>query len=226
MQKIRAHLEDIQGLSWCPVPYNIFEQEIKGKAAEEGKERASSDEGSPKRKSEEDEMLFALSSRDKTFTVWSAKTAMKVAAISPSWGGGGGGRGGHHGGPQSWNSCLWSPANPEVLYTNGTAYAELMSWDLPRLQRTNSGLLQGDDRCGAARVLHREHSRSLTAIALAGESDLVTIGQDRSLVSYRVGEGEGVQFNLPAFSTWVHCISPNAVDPRVLAIGEKHISLN
>ncbi len=75
LHKIRAHDMDIQGLSWCPEPFNVFED-------------------APKEDEKEADLLFAVSSRDKTFTVWSARTAMKVAAIMPAGrAGAGGGRG-------------------------------------------------------------------------------------------------------------------------------------
>ena len=73
MHKIRAHDTDIQGLSWCPSPYNTFEGD---------NDRTEDDEG------EEEDFLLAVAARDKTFTIWSFRTAMKVAALTPSRGGG------------------------------------------------------------------------------------------------------------------------------------------
>ena len=46
----------------------------------------------------------------------------------------------------------------------------------------------------------------------------MTVGYDRAVVSYDLEE-DAIGFVLPAFASWVYCVAPNAVDPRVLAIG-------
>ena len=66
MQRIKAHSEDIQAVCWAPTPRNPFLSEQEQVEVE--------DVDNP-------EKLFAVASRERRFSVWSAKTGMQVASI-------------------------------------------------------------------------------------------------------------------------------------------------
>lgn len=63
---------DIQGMSWCPSPFNVFEKSDAVTNAEGEEENEDN---------KKEELLLAVASKDKTFTVWNARSGSKTAEI-------------------------------------------------------------------------------------------------------------------------------------------------
>jgi WD40 repeat protein len=129
LQRIRFHDEDVHDISWAPIGPNVF--------SEDG---------------EEDDPLFAVSSRDRQMSVWSARTGRQRASmrIGPPY------KQQQQRNDFFWFPCLW--LRPDTLVTGGTQ-GEMVTWDLARLQKCQDGVFRGDDKRENVNILHREHNR-------------------------------------------------------------------
>ena len=162
----------------------------------------------------EEDSLIAISSREKTISIWSSKTGRQLASLRLP--GSGLGRNKSSSDKTTFNTCFWLKHN--VLLSSGI-HGELLEWNLDRLiKRTADGILRSSDgNSPEVQVLHREHNRTLYSISSTGYS-IQTAGQDRSIVSYS-SLYKKLDFNLPTFASWVYSLAPNAVDPTIIAAG-------
>ncbi len=105
------------------------------------------------------------------------------------------------------------------MFLTGGSHAELLKWDLSKLQSTNSGVFQADEKMTAVcSKVCSAHPKILMAIASYSYDCVFTIGQDRSVVSYEL-KADRLRFHLPALASVVFCMATNHVASSVLAIG-------
>ena len=69
IHKIRAHDEDIQGLDWSLETPEVFKSSLEASEADDEENQSASS------------FLLAVSSRDKTVTIWNWKDASKLAEL-------------------------------------------------------------------------------------------------------------------------------------------------
>ena len=156
-----------------------------------------------------DESLLAISSRDKSITIWSSKTGRQVACLRLP---GANGKA-KQDQKMSWTTCFWWKR--DVLLSSGI-HGELLEWNLDKItKRTQDGLYRAEGHA-ELQVVHREHARTLYSIHTTGAS-IQSSGQDRSIVSFH-WESHSLDFHLPAFAAKVYSIVPNCLDPSVIAI--------
>jgi len=209
-QKIRFHDEDIQGLSWSPSrKREVFLGGLrsvkvvgpKDDADTEGEEAAA------------DESLLAVSSRDRSITIWSEKSGRQVATLRLP---GGGNRNKYDNKVMFWTTCFWWQR--EILLSSGV-HGELLEWNLDKItKKTNDGIFRSDGfGHSEVQVVHKEHARTLYSIHTTGAS-IQTSGQDRSITSFH-WDSHTMDWVLPAFASWVYACVPNHLDPSVVAIG-------
>ena len=187
MQKIKAHDFDIQGLDWCPtenVPQLL--------------------------KNEEDfsDLPLAVSSKDKSITIWSSKTAKRLATLKlPK---------SKFENNQAWITMNWSI--PSKIFVSGVQ-GELFQWDLDEFSNLNAfqAVIKSDASGKEFRMLHWEHSKNLFNI-VAFEDFVYTCGYDRSLVCYALKK-DAIFFKVPTFGGRILSLANNTVDPSILAIG-------
>ena len=162
----------------------------------------------------EEDSLIAISSREKTISVWSTKSGRQLANLRLPGSGSGRNKGSTD--KTTFNTCFW--LNRNTLLSSGI-HGELLEWNLDRLIKcTADGILRSTDgNSPEVQVLHREHNRTLYSINSTGDS-IQTAGQDRSIVSYS-SLYKKLDFNLPTFASWVYSLAPNAVDPTIIAAG-------
>lgn len=197
MHKIRSHDEDIQSLSWSPVNLNIFS------SSEKEEDGASSSNT---------ESLFVVGSRDRTLSIWSAKTGHKHAVMSLK--GKDAGRDRQGSSEAGWAPCFWVDQYT-ILF--GDTKADLRKWALKDLKTTEDFPLA---RCSAseAGIVHTENYRAIFGIAVTG--GLVhTTGYDRAYIVTELGAEPNVVLSLPTFANWAMCLAPNPMDNSLIAIG-------
>ena len=215
MQKVRGHDEDIHGISWSP---SKFHDTLLNSSSKNSMVNAESDlswrVNDVSNNSYEEDSLIAISSREKTISIWSSKSGRQLASLRLP--GSGSGRNKGSSDKTTFNTCFWLKHN--VLVSSGV-YGELLEWNLDRLiKRSADGILRSSDgNSPEVQVLHREHNRTLYSISSTGYS-IQTAGQDRSIVSYS-SLYKKLDFNLPTFASWVYALAPNSVDPTIIAAG-------
>ena len=161
----------------------------------------------------EEDSLIAISSREKTISIWSTKTGRQLVALRLP--GTGGGRNKGPSDKMTFTTCYWRKRN--LLLSSG-AHGELFEWNLDRLiKRTADGILRSEGNGPEVNVIHREHAKTLYSISSTGSS-IQTSGQDRSVVSFS-RDMQTLDFNLPTFAAWVYALAPNNVDPTIIAMG-------
>ena len=162
----------------------------------------------------EEDSLIAISSREKTISVWSTKSGRQLANLRLPGSGSGRNKGSTD--KTTFNTCFW--LNRNTLLSSGI-HGELLEWNLDRLIKcTADGILRSTDgNSPEVQVLHREHNRTLYSINSTGDS-IQTAGQDRSVVSFS-SRYKKLDFNLPTFASWVYALAPNNVDPTIIAAG-------
>jgi gem associated protein 5 len=193
VHKIRAHDEDIHGLDWSP---SLTRDVLKD-------EEDSNDEGS----------ILAVSSRDKSVSIWSLKTASKLAHLrlpmaktNNNY---------NYKSEQSWITLKWFKYN---LILVGGASGELCQWNLDKLSKKSPGLVVKSDGQGDEfQILHREHFKNLYSLD-SYNNIIFSCGYDRSIVAFNV-KANSLAFTLPAFASRIICMASNLVDPSILAIG-------
>lgn len=142
--KIRGHEEDIQGLSWSPSKYRDV-------LLEDRDHSFGDTEGKNAQKFEVDSML-AVSSRDKTVSIWSTKTGQQLASIRLP-GLGNGSKSKMDASKMTWTTCFWWKR--EILFTSGN-HGELLEWNLDRLsKRPNANIFKCDGQSNEMQVLKK-----------------------------------------------------------------------
>ena len=162
----------------------------------------------------EEDSLLAISSREKSISIWSTKTGRQLASLRLP--GSGINRNKGSSDKTTFNTCFWWKHN--ILLSSGI-HGELLEWNLDRLiKRTADGILRSTDgNSPEVQIVHREHNRTLYSINSTGDS-IQTTGQDRSVVSFN-SSNRKLDFNLPTFASWVYALAPNNVDPTIIAVG-------
>ena len=203
IQKIRAHDEDIQGIDWCheSIP-DVLKDDL-------------NDEFEVKDDDSSCHNIFAVSSRDKSLSIWSLKTGSGLAKLKiPSFS--------TYRNDSPWITMKW--LSQSLILVSG-AQGELCQWDLSKITKKKSldthNMIKSDGSGGEEfKVLHCEHQKNLYCMAVVNEEMVLTCGYDRSLVCYRPGHlDHRLVFNLPTFASRITCMVQNVQDPSVLALG-------
>ena len=215
VQKIRGHDEDIQGLSWSPSKYHDVLLDSRG-SSNHLDNRADS-QLSWRNKEEmyqphDVDSLIAISSREKSISIWSTKTGRQVASLRLP--GTSGQKNKSNSDKMTFSTCCWWKRN--ILLSSGI-HGELLEWNLERFdKKTSDGIFRSDGNGGEVKIIHKEHARTLYSIDASGEN-VETSGQDRCIVSFN--PCSGLNFNLPTFASWVYALASNNIDPTITALG-------
>ena len=216
LQKVRGHDEDIQGLSWSPSRYRnvILDNNFLQNSGSDKEDNLLSWRNKDNVDiTYEEDSLIALSSREKTISIWSSNTGRQLVSLRLP--GSGGAKNKSSSDKMTFSTCHWWKQN--MLLSSGI-HGELLEWNLDRLvKRTADGILRTDGNGPEVQVIHREHARNLYSINSTGNS-IQTSGQDRSVVSFN-GSKRTLDFNLPTFASWIYAIAHNNVDPTIIAAG-------